>query len=226
MSRQASVAQISKVLLTTLVCLCVALHFFLLPSKAPKAPLVINAETARSEAKSYGVELRTRFEAAFTETCSKYPFVDRWVRQLENPGNRYVVFVYHENGQRGTRGGFGDRISGLISAAGIALRTNRTLLIQTANNFGSLFRPYFPSNLSTRNDKPSKYTWEQSRWHEWSNYNNNARELNLYDCINCEGQKGRECGLDDGDVPHTNIRFRANRYNQYIFESMRKIFNH
>lgn len=84
--------------------------------------------------------LQAEFERNFHETCSKYRFVDNFVKNMENPSDRFVVFVYHENGLK--NGGLGDRLGGLISATMIALRLNRTLLIQSANGFDKLFRPY------------------------------------------------------------------------------------
>ena len=96
---------------------------------------------------SYTTEiLRPRFEKAFADRCTteKYPFIDRYYRNLENPNNRFVHFVFHEHGLH--NGGFGDRIAGLISATAIALRFNRTLLIESGNGFDQLFRPYHPNS--------------------------------------------------------------------------------
>lgn len=89
--------------------------------------------------------LRPRFEKAFTDRCTseKYPFIDRYYKNLENPNNRFVHFVLHEHGLH--NGGFGDRIAGLISATAIALRLNRTLLVESGNGFDQLFRPYHPN---------------------------------------------------------------------------------
>ena len=95
---------------------------------------------------SYTTEiLRPRFEKAFTDRCTseKYPFIERYYRNLENPNYRFVHFVFHEHGLH--NGGFGDRISGLISATAIALRFNRTPLIESGNGFDRLFRPYHPN---------------------------------------------------------------------------------
>jgi hypothetical protein len=40
-----------------------------------------------------------------------------------------VHFVFHEHGLR--NGGFGDRLAGLVTATAIALRFNRTLVIES-----------------------------------------------------------------------------------------------
>ena len=154
---------------------------------------------------------RLRFESRFNKTCMKYPFVNKWINQLENTGDKYVVFVYHEEGLR--NGGLGDRIGGLISAMTISLRLNRTLLIQSANDFGTLFRPYHPTDIALPGPQ-QRYTW--SNWTNWSRYNvsysnNDNTELDLWDCINCVTWKNRKCGMDDGDVGHPIVKLRANR---------------
>lgn len=159
----------------------------------------------------YAYHLRSRFEQQFNKTCSKYPFVQRYIHQLENPGDKYVVFVYHEQGLR--NGGLGDRIGGLITATTIALRYNRTLLIESANDFGSLFRPYHPLDI-TKPQSEQHYTW--NNWTQWTKYNislsnNDNTELDLWDCINCVSWKNRACGMDDGDVGHPIVKLRANR---------------
>lgn len=159
----------------------------------------------------YAGRLRSRFERQFNTTCLKYPFVQRFIHQIENPGDKYVVFVYHEPGLR--NGGLGDRIGGLITATSIALRTNRTILIESANDFGSLFRPYHPADIYLPQPQ-QRYTW--SNWTQWSRYNvsysnNDNTEYDLWDCINCVTWKNRACGMDDGDVPHPIVKLRANR---------------
>lgn len=175
------------------------------------AALARGAEELDSEGRRYVTRLRGHFERQFNKTCSKYPFVQRYVHQLENTGDKYVVFVYHEQGLR--NGGLGDRIGGLITATTIALRLNRTLLIQSANDFGSLFRPYHPVDIH-RPLAHQRYTW--SNWTQWSHYNitysnNDATEYDLWDCINCVTWKNRACGMDDGDVGQPIVKLRANR---------------
>jgi hypothetical protein len=105
---------------------------------------------------AYTQSLRTRFETAFQEKCTKYPFVKQWERSLENTTDRYVTFMYHEPGLK--NGGFGDRIAGLLNAMAIALRSNRTLLIESQNGFHNLFQPYHSNLLN--NGTPQKYTWK------------------------------------------------------------------
>jgi len=88
----------------------------------------------------YTQAIRERFEESFHSKCSKYPFLKQWEHKLEHTDDRFVTFMYHEPGLR--NGGLGDRIAGLLNAVGIALRTNRTLLIESHNDFHELFQPY------------------------------------------------------------------------------------
>jgi len=88
----------------------------------------------------YTQALRERFEASFHSKCNKYPFLKQWEHKLEHTDERFMTFMYHEPGLR--NGGLGDRIAGLLNAVGIALRTNRTLLIESSNDFHELFQPY------------------------------------------------------------------------------------
>lgn len=173
----------------------------------------INGEESVNRGRLYANRLRLRFEERFNQTCLKYPFVSRFVNQIENTGDKYVVFVYHEQGLR--NGGLGDRIGGLITALALSLRTNRTFLIESHNDFGDLFRPYHPVDVY----KPASeqvYTW--SNWTRWSHYNisysnNDNTELDLWDCINCVTWKNKACGQDDGatGVGQPIIKLRANR---------------
>ena len=59
---------------------------------------------------SYTTEiLRPAFEKTFADRCNpqKYPFMERYYQNLENPSDRFVHFVFHEHGLK--NGGFGDR---------------------------------------------------------------------------------------------------------------------
>ncbi len=58
--------------------------------------------------------IKENFEETFHNTCDKYPFVEKWYRLLENPGERYIMFVFQDNGLK--NGGLGDRFAGLITA--------------------------------------------------------------------------------------------------------------
>ena len=62
---------------------------------------------------SYTTEvLRPAFEKTFTDRCTveKYPFIEKYYKNLENPTDRYIQFIFHESGRQS--GGFGDRIAG------------------------------------------------------------------------------------------------------------------
>jgi hypothetical protein len=97
---------------------------------------------------SYTTEvLKPAFEKSFHDRCTteKYPFVQKFVDKLENPGDRFVHFVLHEHGFH--NGGFGDRLAGLLTATAMALRFDRQLLIQSNNGFDELFEPYRPPGM-------------------------------------------------------------------------------
>jgi hypothetical protein len=161
--------------------------------------------------------LRDIFQKDFHDSCDSYPFVKEYYRQLENPSGRFIVFVYHEPGLR--NGGLGDRLAGLITATAIALRLNRTLLVQSANGFDNLFRPYHENidPLKNKDDNEygfNEYKYTYSNWTSWSKYNdslanNDLTEYDLWDCINMNHDS--RCGLDDGDVSQPIIKLRGNR---------------
>lgn len=97
---------------------------------------------------SYTFEvLKPAFEKSFHDRCTveKYPFIEKFIKKLENPGDRFVHFVLHEHGFR--NGGFGDRLAGLLTATAMALRFDRQILIQSNNGFDELFEPYHPTGI-------------------------------------------------------------------------------
>ncbi len=174
-------------------------------------PKVLNA---------YTKSIRKRFENAFFDKCPKYPFVKQWEKQLENTGDRYVTFIYHEPGLR--NGGLGDRLSGLVNAIALSLRFNRTLLIESQNNFHDLFRPYHPTVMANGEEDISKastdynYTWKKENWTTWSKWDrkyvdNDATEYDMWWCVNCVAWRNPLCGMDDGDAAHPHIKIRGNR---------------
>lgn len=149
------------------------------------------------------------FEKTFHDTCDKYPFVAEYLRKLEHSDERYLVFVYQENGLR--NGGLGDKLGGLVSAVTMALRFNRTLILRSHNDMHEVFRPYHPTDIHS---PTPKYSWANIT--SWSNYdvkyaNNDATEYDLYDCINNTGQKNAHCSMKDADAPTPHILYRSNR---------------
>lgn len=149
------------------------------------------------------------FERTFHERCDKYPFVDQYINKMEHSDERYLTFVYQQNGLR--NGGLGDKIGGLVSAVAMALRFNRTLIVRSDNDMHETFRPYHPTDIHNPNPK---YSW--GNFTSWSNYdwkyaNNDATEYDLYDCINNTGQKNSHCSMKDGDANTPHILYRSNR---------------
>ncbi len=167
---------------------------------------------------AYTQALRDRFEASFQEKCYKYPFIKQWEYKLENTDDRYVTFIYQEPRLR--NGGLGDRVAGLLNAVAIALRTNRTLLIESQNNFHELFQPFHSQLLLKNNDQKSalkkQFTWRKENWTEWSNWSrrfvdNDATEYDMWFCVNNVAWRNKICGMDDSDVPQPHIKLRGNR---------------
>lgn len=149
------------------------------------------------------------FEKSFHDKCDKYPFVHRYINKLEHSDERYLSFVYQENGLK--NGGLGDKIGGLISAVAMAMRFNRTLIVRSQNHMDEVFRPYHPTDIHAKNPK---YTWDN--FTQWSNFdwkyaNTDATEYDLYDCINNTGQKNSHCSMKDGDASTPHILYRSNR---------------
>lgn len=168
---------------------------------------------------SYTTEiLRPAFEKTFRDSCTieKYPFIGTFFKNLENPSDRFVHFVFHEHGLK--NGGFGDRLAGLVSATAMALRFNRTLVIESGNGFDQLFRPHHP-NATDYIDPITKKTvshFNYGDWPSWTKYNanfsnNDATELDLFNCINIGGRQTATCGMDGGDVGQPIIKIRGNR---------------
>jgi hypothetical protein len=158
--------------------------------------------------------LKEIFVKDFLRTCDRYPFVKQYIDILRNPPNRFIVFVYSEEGLK--NGGMGDRFGGLISATAIALRFNRTLLVEANDGMDSLFQPYFPVGGGMRSaNNHSVFSYKKSNWTAMYNYNhslsnNDKTEYDLYMCINNPSADSK-CGLDGGDVPHPIIKLRGNR---------------
>lgn len=152
---------------------------------------------------------RQRFEDKFEKTCSKYPFVHKYVENLKNPSSDYVIFVFHEAGQK-AHGGLGDRVAGIITAMAYALRTGRTFLMQGDSAFEETFRPYYPPNMKDFVSEPEKkYSWKSWEWANWSReFSHNMSSLH---CINPK-PKMHFCALDHNHfAQHKVIKYYGNR---------------
>jgi hypothetical protein len=149
------------------------------------------------------------FEKTFHDRCDKYPFVQQYVNKLVNSDERYLTFVYQENGLK--NGGLGDKLGGLVSAVAMALRFNRTLILRSSNDMHEVFRPYHPTDIHS---PIPKYSWTNiTTWshYDWKYANADATEYDLYDCINNTGQKNSHCSMKDGDAGTPHILYRSNR---------------
>ena len=150
-------------------------------------------------------DIENSFTKTFDDSCLKYDFVRSYRSLLQTPNGRSVVMVFNENGLK--NGGLGDRIGGIINAGMMALRFNRTLLIQSSNGFDTLFRPYAIDPRVNYSDAMKSNTW--SRYNpQLSDHDETERDL--YFCIN-RNDKDAQCGLESGDVPQPIIKLRGNR---------------
>lgn len=144
---------------------------------------------------------RSRFEERFNTTCGKYPFVQKFVSNLESPSERYIIFAFHEAGS--SNGGLGDRLGGLVTAVAYALRTGRTLLISGDKAFNEAFQPYHPNNNG-------RYHWRDWQWAGWRDeYNHGGNYTYLRNCVNPR-PSAKICALDK-DLAHRVVKFRSNR---------------
>ena len=111
--------------------------------------------------------LKNEFLDTFKHACSNFPLVVDWHQnKLRSPGNKYVVFVFQKDSFSSK--GLGDRFIGLIHAATIALRFNRTLLIKSENGLDKIFQPYYSPyhslSASVSPDDPSVVLRRRRSW--------------------------------------------------------------
>jgi hypothetical protein len=141
--------------------------------------------------------LKYKFEEEFHQKCSYFPFVQQFIESLERPFEKFIIFSFHD--PQFKKGGFGDRMAGLLTAFGYALRTNRTLLIRSNEAFQALFRKYHPSRL---------YTWRN--WAE-SNWTDNYAHSSLIE-LRCLNSGAPHClFMESSDSNTRTLRLRSNR---------------
>lgn len=87
-------------------------------------------------------EFASRFRATFRESCSQYAFV-RTFQQIASKKrdfrSKFLVYTLQSNSTE--LGGFGDRVTGLITAVLISLRLGRILIVDSDNESNVLFNP-------------------------------------------------------------------------------------
>jgi hypothetical protein len=152
--------------------------------------------------------LKPQFHKNFVKSCKKYPFTKQFSHRLKNPNGKVVVFVFQEQGQM--NGGFGDRIAGLITAVGLALRYDRTLIIRAHNDFSKLFLPY---TSDAEHERDGRYQYNLSTIDQWAKYhskyeNNNETELDLWHCVNSHSER---CIMYESEPSQPNLLYRGNR---------------
>lgn len=105
------------------------------------------------------------------------------------------------------------------------MRFNRTLLIKSSNGFSDLFRPYHPSDLTSRKER---FLWSNSgTWSGYDAFIESVRSANdgfispnnVYNLSNCvsntlEGLseiQTQKCAMETGDVVESIVEFASNR---------------
>jgi len=163
---------------------------------------------------SFSFYFHNQFKKTFEKTCLKYNFVHQFWDNLENPSGRFLIFVFEEEDK--VKGGLGDRLAGLVTATTMALRFNRTLLIQSSNQFDTLFRPYRNPEThaadfySLENNPDNKFTY--SNWTSWTSYNPSLSVKDLWYCIATKSRKvDDDCGCDSGDPSQSILKISSNR---------------
>lgn len=154
--------------------------------------------------KDFVLERRTSFERRFQDSCAiYYPFVQSY-QQLTPPldHKKYLIFVFHESGQKaGAGGGLGDRLGGMLTAFSYALRTNRTFLIEGDAPLSNLFQPHINLN-NNGNTTFNSTSWGDWSWSGWQkSFNTEAQKLH---CVNPR-PKHLYCALDD-DSAHSTVK--------------------
>jgi hypothetical protein len=182
-----------------------------------KGAKVINATREREDAAiglhAFVSSLRTRFENRFENSCRKYPFVKKYEDMMRHPPEKFLWFVFEENGQSST-GGLGDRLAGLVTATAMALRFNRTLLIDSVDPFNSLF---FPHHIVSRShgqhhlnsDSSELVSYANISWSNWKgSYAANTAWMR---CVNPKPHRS-VCAFDqDHYDSNVAIRYYCNR---------------
>ena len=165
--------------------------------------------------------MKSKFEKDFHQKCDKYPFVKRYVEMVEqnNEEGRFVTFVFNDINQ--VTGGMGDKLAGLTTAAAVALRFNRTLLIRSDNEVHRLFRPYHPTDI---NSASPLYTYQQK--YAFTHFNPLHKNVKSERDMQCHNVHLLYCSLPDGDVPQQNIVYYTNRAFLAIYDSNTTILAH
>eukprot|EP01036_Dinobryon_divergens_P028262 gene28262-37180_t len=152
-------------------------------------------------------EIQQDFLNSFQSRCSKYLFVTKWMKMLDDPPKKHLVFVYHQEAR--DMGGIGDRLAGLTTAVALSIRYGRNLLLKnnaSANGLEKLFRPYHP--VKDLNSSKPRFSWEDRNWDTISK-GVNMTQFDLTSCPNVEPHtsSGWQCGMFAGDVSEQAVLY-------------------
>jgi hypothetical protein len=180
--------------------------------------------------------LREQFTIRFYDQClhpDKYlPFVNEFIEQQSHAHKKFLLFLYNDESL--DLGGFGDRVSGAITAFINAVVTKRSFFMSSTNNgFDELFRPFNPIEIPDPRNSPASIPIQQpklwSNWREWSGFDDwhanhldfaekrSEYEYNMTNCFNLGGDFDevvhRNCSvLDNGlDEVYPIVNFASNR---------------
>jgi len=140
------------------------------------------------------VKLKRRFHEKFDKECGKFPFVKKFQALTQSPNGRYIVYKFSEDTPRRIDSGWGDKVAGLVHATALAVRFNRTLLIESCQRNGlyGFFKPYgLPHSVNT--------------------LPHGTRNTTLRCLGNDKPDRVTTCSMVNGDVPEQVIEFYGHR---------------
>lgn len=140
------------------------------------------------------LKLKRRFHEKFDKECSKFPFVQKFQALTQSPNGRYIVYKFSEDTPRRIDSGWGDKVAGLVHATALAVRFNRTLLIESTqrNSLYNFFKPYgLPHSV---------------------NILPHGTKNNTLRCLgNDKPERVIACSMVKGDVPEQVLQFWGHR---------------
>eukprot|EP01040_Poterioochromonas_malhamensis_P007182 gene7182-7753_t len=182
--------------------------------------------------------LKQHFSEQYYEQCSihsKYHWIEKYVNNFHNY-KKYTIFIWEDRYPRPKKGGFGDRLAGLLSAFLWSVRSNRTFLIESTHQkeIFNYFQPFpyhsfhskynlenFSLSLNTdtlRDREDEDEDRKHLKWSDWGKYFHfseseySSSDKSYLWCINPK-QRQLECGLDDANAlsKYSVVRIRLNR---------------
>jgi hypothetical protein len=176
--------------------------------------------------------LQKLFLERYLQKCHKYSWIEKYVNNYYQ-FKKYTIFIYDDNVPRPKKGGFGDRLAGMVTAFLWSVRSNRTFLIESTNQ-KELFHyfqpfPYYlyrskkfmknhfeaeESDFASETENNHKKHLKWSDWEKYFDFNEGTASNKTYTwCINPKPRQ-IECGFDSNQMKYndyTVVRIRSNR---------------